>query len=78
MSLKALFKRLEAIEARPSAQRPLRITGDLPSGSQMIESMASGAKTAPPPGNAIDNAVRQSAKAGDPVPQATPAANVAP
>lgn len=30
MSLSALYKRLKAVEARPSAQRPLRITGGLP------------------------------------------------
>jgi hypothetical protein len=67
MSLTALFKRLRALENRPSRQKPLRIVGGLPSGSDMVQSMASTARTAPPPGNAIDHAVRRCA--------ATPKAN---
>jgi hypothetical protein len=40
MSLSALNKRLKAIEARPTAAKPLRIVGGLPSGFAMIESLA--------------------------------------
>jgi len=59
--LSALFKRLKAIESRPSAQRPLRIVGGLPSGAAMIAPLAGSARTAPPPANAIDAATRPTA-----------------
>jgi hypothetical protein len=35
MILSGLYKRLKAIEPRPTAQRPLQIVGGLPSGSAM-------------------------------------------
>jgi hypothetical protein len=43
MSRASWDKRLRAIEARPSAQKPLRIVGGLPSGSEMIESLGASA-----------------------------------
>ena len=49
MSLSALFKRLKAVESRPSVQRPLRILGGLPSGAEMIQSLAAAAVRAPKP-----------------------------
>jgi hypothetical protein len=54
MILSALYKRLKAIEPRPTAQRPLQIVGGLPSGSAMLEALAAGARTATD--NAIDAA----------------------
>jgi hypothetical protein len=45
MILSALYKRLKAIEARPTAQRPLQIVGGLPSGSAMLQALAAGART---------------------------------
>jgi hypothetical protein len=56
MILSALYKRLKAIEPRPTAQRPLQIVGGLPSGSAMLTSLAASARTAPPSGNAINAA----------------------
>jgi hypothetical protein len=51
MILSALYKRLKAIEPRPTAQRPLQIVGGLPSGSAMLQALAAGARTVT--GNAI-------------------------
>jgi len=42
-------RRLKAIESRPTAQKPLRIVGGLPSGSEMIQLLAEGAVRAPKP-----------------------------
>jgi hypothetical protein len=39
MSLTSWNRRLRAIEQRPTAQRPLRIVGGLPSGAEMLQAM---------------------------------------
>jgi hypothetical protein len=47
--LRAMDKRLKALESRPTAQRPLRIIGGLPSGAEQIRSMTRAAQTMPQP-----------------------------
>ena len=51
MSRASWDRRLRALEQRPSAQRPLRIVGGLPSGAgaDMIKAMAGAASTARAP-----------------------------
>jgi hypothetical protein len=48
MSLTSWSRRLRAIEARPSAQKPLRITGGLPSGSEMLRAMSAATRQCEP------------------------------
>jgi hypothetical protein len=43
MSLTAWNKRLRAIENRPTAQKPLVITGGLPTGAEQLQAMSQAA-----------------------------------
>ncbi len=66
MSRASWDRRLRALEQRPSAQRPIKIIGGLPSGFQMIESLA---KAREPLTNALpvdDCAPAQTAPAQEP------------
>jgi hypothetical protein len=49
MSRASWDRRLRAIEARPSVQKPLVITGGLPSGEEMIAALARASAQSPEP-----------------------------
>jgi hypothetical protein len=49
MSRVSWNRRLRAIESRPSAQRPLLIIGGLPTGAEMIQSLAKASSRQPEP-----------------------------